>query len=377
MTREMQGEATRNAPTDDQQAIPMESGLGGEFQPQFRRLITCLTRKRSDMVVSGERKPLAVHSAEFAELASLFSERLLVVIQVYADESSVSGVDAKIPVVPSICGLADTPENWIRFSKVWKNTLDDFGAEYFHFREFADKDNGASPYFNWSGKKRDRFLYQLAFVTSISALSVGGFENFAGRAAPRTLEKYENALRLFFNDLVFAIEKRWPGFKGKILFIFDRNDNSDWDTIVFRIYSEFCQKDSRFGGLTFEDDKDPKHTPLQAADLAVYLYRQLFENWIKSGKEEPPELRALDLIMRRSRDEKLRNLDGQHWASFVEVMNVDRLQKAAEWRKQGIKRVYYPAIDFPFDLWKSRIREHRLRDSEDLLKKLFAPQSPK
>lgn len=316
--------------------------------------------------------------SDFEEWTALFSERLFVMIQVYADESSVSGVNRNIPVVPSICGLVDFPENWIKFSKGWKQILDDFGADYFHFREFADRDNSETPYFTWSDKKRDKFLYSLAFAASINALSVGGFENFAGRVAPKALDKYENALRMFFSQIIPDIEKRWPGFNDKILFVFDANISSNWHSIVLGIYSEFRQKDSRFGGLTFEDDRDPKHIPLQAADLSVYLYRQLFENWIKSGNMEvAPELRALDLILRRNRDEKLRALDPMHWSSFVGVMNADRLEKTAKWKKQGIRRVYYPAIDFPFDLWKNRIQQQKLRDSKNLLKELFPFRNPK
>ena len=196
-------------------------------------------------------------------------------------------------------------------------------------------------------------------------MTVGGFENFAGRIAPKTLDKYENALRLFFTQITLDVDQRWPGFKDKILFVFDQNRDSNWHAIVLGIYKEFCQKDARFDGLTFEDNRDPKHIPLQAADLSVYLYRQLFGSWIKSEKEEVPELRTLDLILRRNRDEKLRNLDPIHWGSFVDVMNADRLAKAALWKRQGIKRIYYPAIDFPFDLWKSRIQQKRLTDSEN------------
>ena len=47
-----------------------------------------------------------------------------------------------------------------------------------------------------------------------------------------------------------------------------------------KIHKDFLPLEiTRIGGLTFEDDKDPKHLPLQAADLTSYIFRQYTERF--------------------------------------------------------------------------------------------------
>jgi hypothetical protein len=96
-------------------------------------------------------------------------------------------------------------------------------------------------------------------------------------------------------------------------------------------------------------DTDPEHLPLQAADLCVYAHRQYIENWEKSGKEEAPELRTLDLLLKWNREENLRKIPKSRREAFVKALNKDRREKMVYWKNDNIKKTYHPALDYPFD----------------------------
>ena len=288
--------------------------------------------------------------SNFNEWSSLFSERLFVMLQVYADESETHAT--------SIGGFVASSEYWIKFSKQWQEILDDFKAPFFHFREFASKHQCAkpnSPYYKWSESKRDKFLHDLATLMGDEAMPIGGgyAPNVGDKQTPK--ERWEKSLIKLFQDLNHVLADRWPNYAGRILFVFDKGNTEEKNLAVLKIHKQFSEKDNRYGGLTFEDDKDPLHLPLQAADLCSYVSRQAVEDLeevngiLKAGKT-----RMLDLLLLRNRNAELRRMNPLQWRIFVGTIMHHRKGKRAEWKKKGIKRTYFPNEDFPWHIYEAK-----------------------
>ena|SRR5208282_2843301 len=111
------------------------------------------------MIALHERTATIVAARRFTEWASLYSEGLFMMLQVYADESGTNDINGQKPgsSVPTFCGYIDTPEYWLDFCRKWKKVLNNYRAPFFHFREFANKHEIAkpdSPYYGWSEAKR-------------------------------------------------------------------------------------------------------------------------------------------------------------------------------------------------------------------------------
>jgi hypothetical protein len=274
-------------------------------------------------------------------------------LRVYADESETEAT--------SICGYIATADYWQEFRRKWQKILDDFNAPYFHFREFTTKElysKAGNAYYNWSEKKRDKFLLDLAVLASEVAIPVGGSFSRLGKEKTETKEKrWENSLNKFFEDLNHVLSEVWPDYAGKILFVFDRCQDKKKLISIHTVHGTFADRDSRLGGLTFEDDKDPMHLPLQAADLCSYVERQYVEKLREEDEKiKAPEPRMLDMILFRNRHEKLRRLSTRQWKLFINEVRNHRERQLAEWKRRGIKLVYYPNKHFPWEKYGNKNR---------------------
>jgi hypothetical protein len=272
-------------------------------------------------------------------------------LRVYADESETEAT--------SICGYIAPADYWQEFCRKWQIILDDFRAPYFHFREFTTKElysKAGNAYYNWSEKKRDKFLLDLAVLASEVAIPVGGSFTRLGKEKTETKEKrWENSLVKLFEDLNHVLSEVWPDYTGKILFVFDRCQDRKKLIPIHTVHGSFADKDSRFGGLAFEDDKDPMHLPLQAADLCSYVERQYVEKLREEDEKiKAPEPRMLDMILFRNRHEQLRKLSARQWKNFINTVREHREWQIAEWKRLGIKQVYYPNRHFPWEKYGNK-----------------------
>lgn len=207
----------------------------------------------------------------FREGASCFREELFVILQVFADESDTY----RGGPTPSFCGFVQTKEYWVRFSKKWNHVLSDYGATYFHFREFADKKGNVknNPFQGWSERKRDSFFYDLALLCAEAAVPIcASYNAKQHRSLSLKGDPYANTITLFFRDLGNQISIHWPNYRGEILLIVDACDNNEWLLPLNAIHQKCKAADQRIGDLVLADDK--KHAPLQAADLFAYAMRQ-------------------------------------------------------------------------------------------------------
>lgn len=297
---------------------------------------------------------------QFSEWASLFPESLFVILQVFADESVSEGGNKSTPVVPSFCGYIDSSENWKIFTIKWQKTLRKFRrVPYFHFREFSSKrycNQTNSHYYKWSERERDSFLYQLALRASESpAIPIGGFRNLNESEKLLSKEsKFEMSVKLFYEDLFVVLRAYWPNYNDKVHFVFDLDKNKNWSNFLLNIHKSFQEKDTRLGGLTFENDKNPIFSPLQAADLNAFVNRQYIENWKNEGS--PPKARVLDFMLLRNRSEVTRKLSTEVWQKVVDRIRNHQKATIASWKRKGLNQKYSPELHFPFEKYEIRTK---------------------
>lgn len=222
------------------------------------------------------------HAEYFREWLETSPEELFVILHVYADESYTGTAEV-------FSGWMESPDYWAKFERRWKSILNDFKAPYFHFREFADKEDKwkikGNPYLTWSDKKRDKFLYELAIALSESAVPIGGTINVKKAKEIADEDRMELLIVQFYVHFSQQLESHWPGFNGQVLFIFDETDNSDWISMVNKVHKKAQSLEPRIGGLAFESDI--RCPPLQAADLYAYAGRQNSERYYQAAKESP------------------------------------------------------------------------------------------
>jgi hypothetical protein len=202
-----------------------------------------------------------------------------------------------------VCGWVDWADHWATFCNQWQSILNKYGAEtYFHFAELAyasriirtkktpSESFQKNPYREWNLETLDSFLYELAELAGGGQkLFVGGFistrdfneakkhpafSHFAPAHDP-----YRACLNQFFESFATEVQQQWPYWNDPVSFIFDRNDDKDWNHAVKDAFWAAKKGDSRIAELTFADKTIPSHLPLQAADMLAYRVRQLVENF--------------------------------------------------------------------------------------------------
>jgi hypothetical protein len=284
----------------------------------------------------------------FEEWASNFSEGLFMTLKLYADESGIHS-GAKVVV---LAGLIESREYWQSFNHRWKGVLDNHAARYFHYREF--RENAAakqdSQYYGWSKEKRKNFIYRLAMLTGESAVPVGGGSRVERKFdSGANLNPFEQAIRNFYESTIKMLNLHWPKYDGKVLIILDNCDEKEWTGPLHQIHTEYKNKDSRIGGLSFEDDKDPLHCGLQAADLSTMHFRNGANQYIDTPEGELIDASLIDFIVHKNQDLDFRSLDKKKYEKLIFDIRDHEATQTALWRQQGIKKTYYPLENFPFE----------------------------
>ena len=283
-------------------------------------------------------------------------------IKVYGDESGTHDKTGKQKgsEVPVVGGYFAPPEFWDNFNKQWQAVLDDpkYKAPYFHAKELEfhyRQRESKKPFYKWSDEKVADFKYDLAMVAGNGAIPIGGMAFAAGISQKGlNIDPFELAFTLFFNDLCEALNARKLFNVDRFSFVFDSHENESWRDYAHNVHAVFRKNNPNFGGISFEDDKDPLHCGLQAADLYASSIRRPAVPHMQSGGKLQPR-RTIDLIlMRHMREEghswNLSGIPDLVFRLMIGLFREDERRMRAQWKKQGIKgREYHPEFDFPFE----------------------------
>jgi hypothetical protein len=296
------------------------------------------------------------NSHYFLDWLAAFPYTILVMLNVFADESGFhdNGYGASVLVVS---GYIASAEYWSKFSIEWEKTLIGYDVHCpFHFSQFTDTKrsdsrltNPDNPYFGWDDERLDNYLYDLAKLASEEAIPLGGhchkkkFREQGGAGSPA-----EIVFDAFFSNVQRALDDRFPNFKDTVGFVFHWNSDRTWRDAAFRSHDKF-KKDSRFGGLTFENEE--KFTPLQAADLIAGPFRQLAD---KFYNENYPFItlqnhRIIDLALQRHHWPILSGVPQADFNRLIDFLRQDNKRQKSEWKAKGIKQEYRPLLHFPFE----------------------------
>jgi hypothetical protein len=288
--------------------------------------------------------------------AAEFSERLFVILKVYFDESESFDADGH-PKVIVVGGYIAIKDEWRKFTDEWRAVLDRNGIKNFHFHQFHAKTDAVdNPYHGWADEQRDEYFYDLAMVLSERLVPVGGNYDAKTHGELSILsDPIDSVFKMFFSDVQVAATEHWPQFTGgdfenKILFVFDRTTNRNWLVPLIHNHRLKGDLDSRFGGLSIENDEDPRHLGLQAADFYCGIFRQASEIFYTA--RQLVDYRIIDIIMSRHLREQshpwsLAKLDPFKFRIMIDYFREDLKRQKREWNKQGIKQVYYPLKHCP------------------------------
>lgn len=281
------------------------------------------TAQDAAFALASGTKPCADESARFEQWASLFSGQLFVNLVAYVDESGRHDRTGKRQGSGQIvvAGWLDWRDNWAVFCREWKTVLDNYGAPYFHFWDWADASAvvrnihpptsafAKNPYRGWSLSKLDCFLYSLADIAgSGKRIILGGFIstrdfNEAKKHpdyspfVPKHGDPYMECLVQFFDSFPTMVQSEWPSWTEKVSFFFDQNKDSDWNHAVQDSFMLAKKKDSRMAELTFADMR--VNLPLQAADMLAYRLHQIVGKFVDPSTE-PVTSKLDDLLLKRA-----------------------------------------------------------------------------
>jgi len=278
-------------------------------------------------------------------------------LKAYFDESATG--DFGFVVVSGYIAMKD---DWCKFYEEWANILKSQKVPNFHFKDFNAKvnySNPNSPYYNWSDEKREEFFYDLAMALSHRLVPVGSdYPIKEHQNKCLETDPIKEVFKAFFSDIKEAVSAHWPDCAGKdindkIRFFYDDNKDPKWATPLRDAHISESIIDARFGGLSFENDEDPEHLGLQAADFFSAIYRQTAENRRKH-KRALQEFRVIDLILFHNLREKghplFYEMDDLTFSLMINLCRADEKRQKKEWAAKGITgEIYYPTKHFPFE----------------------------
>jgi hypothetical protein len=208
----------------------------------------------------------------------------------FADESGThdaSGVQLGADAA-GMFGYIASKDQWDALTRAWSAVLKEYGVDFFHASDFADRINGPKkpnwPYQGWDDARRNSFIRRLiAIARDGTRFSVGGIVDVKAydKLTPAWMKEdmqhpYQFCFQLFLDQVRGIVDEMLePPLdpSDKVDFFFDQQN--EWEIRARQTFSTVKQlRDvrNRLGVLSFVDKKE--FPPLQAADLLAYVMRQ-------------------------------------------------------------------------------------------------------
>lgn len=262
---------------------------------------------------------------------------------VYADET---GTHDDADVV-ALSGLIESREYWKAFNRKWKAVLDNYDAEYFHYREFRKNANTrpGDPYYGWPDEKRRHFMFRLATLVGDSAVPTGGsYPTEYNKKIGINNKPFDATISAFYGSTLTMLNLHWPNYEGRVSFIFDKCNRKEWTGPLVAVHENFKGKDPRIGPISFEDDKDPCHLALQAADLSAIHLRNHSRGYVEASGDIF-DIGIIDFIISKNMDVQFRNLPKDKINKLHNEMKADEALQ----RRNGFTGPYIPLKHFDFE----------------------------
>jgi len=218
----------------------------------------------------------------------------------YMDESGTHDGSESV----TVAGFISLASMWVDFSAKWQLALNDFGLDYFHMTDFA---NRVGPYASWT--ERDRRLRLARLLTIIAENTLGSvatsiplkaFDDiFSRRAKLICGGAYGLASMVCF--MALSDQLRDQSIDGWINYVFETGAHGAGQITTLFNHNErdpIMKADLRLWSLRFENKR--LFLPLQAADILAY---ELYKDWPREealreqqqGKRHRPRFPLLEL----------------------------------------------------------------------------------
>jgi hypothetical protein len=211
----------------------------------------------------------------------------LAFLRAFIDDSATDVGDRRL----FMAGYLHRADQWAEFSDVWDRELRSWPSiEYFKMSEAQNLKEQFDHKKGWTEEMRDAKVGMLAEI--IQHFEAMSFELSIPRAiyydeltpfSPRGLNPHFTSCFHVVAGLASYIANE--GAKTTIDFIFDQQDGVDDDIMLFFSHmKKNLPQDVQYlieGYPNFENDKDKRYLPLQAADLLAWHLRREHEDAIK------------------------------------------------------------------------------------------------
>ncbi|MNU70909.1 hypothetical protein D3C71_603270 [compost metagenome] len=262
----------------------------------------------------------------------LWSEKLLVMLQAFVDDSTSSLGEQRL----YLCAYINTADKWAVFSDAWDRALRATPAiEYFKASE-AENLNGQ--FRGWDADTRDKKVILLATVIRLSepwgchtSVDTLVWKKHLRGVAPYGIG---NAYFAAFHGVIANAARLHSdlGFSVPVDFVFDEQGGLGLEALMFHdwMVGSFSPEQRAAIGSTpvFRDDKQV--LPLQAADMLAWHIRREQED--REGERERPWMNFIVAdgrhFMTHVDEESIQRIA----AGFAAMPNIEKLRDQASWR---------------------------------------------
>ena len=238
----------------------------------------------------------------------------------YSDDS---GTHSESEAV-TVAGYISTAEQWEIFNREWGEALKEWGLEFFHMTDFA---NRVGKYAEWTDQERRFRLARLVGITNRHTLaSIGtavpkrAFDQVFSKKAKRFVGgAYGLAATAGFLQVVHILEPDYPS--ARIAYILEAGTNGSGEILkVFNWnYNDREQRPKlKLMSLKFEGKE---FSPLQAADILAYELYRLAPHAIGADVTNRPRTDNLRMLSDCKLTSWIRLEDSElmKWARIIEV----------------------------------------------------------
>jgi len=233
--------------------------------------------------------------ALYAGVPPLLRRRLILVLQVYADDSGNDG-ESEVFV---LAGFIARAEEWIAFENKWRKALEKpRSLEYFKMKECAAR---RKQFDGWSKSDRDAKLLELTEI--IKSIAVACVYSLVRRSEFEKVFSHvfkSGPYEFVYWSLVSATLKsmHYAKIEDQVDFIFDEQLHlsdkvqSTYSTVLANMPQKLR---SLVGGRPIHGS-DKKYLPLQASDLLAWHIRRWYHEEKRGRNFDTPTLKILTSI---------------------------------------------------------------------------------
>jgi hypothetical protein len=197
-------------------------------------------------------------------------DRLMLALHGYFDESGTHDSSQAI----AVAGYISSAEQWELFSAEWHLALDEWGLDFFHMTDFA---NRAQKYSSWTDQERRIRFSRLASIIrrhTIASVSIGFLRQSFNLLFDKQTKRfvggpYGAASAMLFTDVATRMTPLYPS--ARYAYVFESGGPGHGEVLAaFDANNQDSERREHFKLLSLRFENKRYFAPLQAADILAY-----------------------------------------------------------------------------------------------------------